>query len=175
MIVAKISHNIGLKGHIIDVHERKDSIVINVAKILLEDVILKLCLKTVHEKDFEFNCDHCGKYINKLFMNHTKHWNEITAVYENKDFNCDQCGKYFARGCNLKVLKMFMIFIHELWTLWPIFHQSIQFAGNLSQNQNSEEQRHYDCESWGRSSTQLENLNKHIMGIHAGQRNYKCV
>ena len=36
-------------------------------------------------------------------MNHTKHWNEITAVYENKDFNCDQCGKYFARGCNLKV------------------------------------------------------------------------
>ena len=65
--------------------------------------------------------------------------------------------------------------IHELWTLLPIFHQSIQFAGNLSQNQNSEEQRHYDCESWGRSSTQLENLDKHIMGIHARQRNHKCV
>ena len=47
--------------------------------------------------------------------------------------------------------------------------------GNLSQNQNSEAQRHYDCDSWGRTSTQLENLDKHIMGIHAGQRNYKCV
>ena len=73
------------------------------------------------------------------------------------------------------LFKMFMKFIHELWTLWQIFNQSIQFVGNLSQNQNSEEQRHYDCESWGRSSTQLQNLNKHIMGIHAGQRNYKCV
>ena len=31
------------------------------------------------------------------YMNHTKHWTEITAVYENKNFNCDQCGKYFAR------------------------------------------------------------------------------
>ena len=33
------THNIGLKGHITDDHERKDSIVINVANILLEDVI----------------------------------------------------------------------------------------------------------------------------------------
>ena len=46
--------------------------------------------------------------------------------------------------------------------------------GNLSQNQNSEAQKH-DCDSCGRSSTQLENLDKHIMGIHARQRNYKCV
>ena len=34
---------------------------------------------------------------------------------------------------------------------------------------------HYDCDSCGKSSTQLVNLNKHIMGIHARQRNYKCV
>ena len=90
-----------------------------------------------------------------------EHWTEITAVYENKNFNCDQCGKYFARWCNLKVLiqNVFMKFIHELWTLWQIFNQSIQFVGNLSQNQNSEAQRHYDCDSCGRSSTQLENLN----------------
>ena len=47
--------------------------------------------------------------------------------------------------------------------------------GNLLQNQNSEAQRNYDCDSCGKSSTQLGNLNKHIMGIHAGQRNYKCV
>ena len=46
--------------------------------------------------------------------------------------------------------------------------------GNLSQNQNSEAQKHY-CDFCGRSSTQLENLDKHIMGIHARQRNYKCV
>ena len=36
-------------------------------------------------------------------------------------------------------------------------------------------QRNYDCDSCGKLSTQLENLNKHIMGIHARQRNYKCV
>ena len=33
------THNIGLKGHITAVHERKDSIVINVAKFLLEYAI----------------------------------------------------------------------------------------------------------------------------------------
>ena len=32
-------HNIGLKEHITDVHERKDSIVINVAKFFLEHSI----------------------------------------------------------------------------------------------------------------------------------------
>ena len=47
--------------------------------------------------------------------------------------------------------------------------------GNLSQNKKSEAQRNCDCDSCGKSSTQLENLNQHIMGIHAGQRNYKCV
>ena len=39
------THNIGLKGHITDDHERKDSIVINVANILLEDVIWKCVYK----------------------------------------------------------------------------------------------------------------------------------
>ena len=33
------THNIGLKEHITDVHEERDLIVINVAKILLEDAI----------------------------------------------------------------------------------------------------------------------------------------
>ena len=33
------THNIGLKGHITAVHERKDSIVTNVAKMWLENAI----------------------------------------------------------------------------------------------------------------------------------------
>ena len=33
--VKNLTHNIGLKGHVTAVHERKDSIVINVAKMLL--------------------------------------------------------------------------------------------------------------------------------------------
>ena len=37
------THNIGLKEYITDVHKRKDSIVINVAKIL------------------HYDCDSCGK------------------------------------------------------------------------------------------------------------------
>ena len=49
------THNIGLKGHITAVHERKDSIVINVfMKKTLNSIV-------VHEKDFELNCDHYGK------------------------------------------------------------------------------------------------------------------
>ena len=47
------------------------------------------------------------------YMNHTKHWTEIIAVYENKNFNCDQCGKYFAKVCNLKVL---IQNVHEIYS-----------------------------------------------------------
>ena len=43
-------HNIGLKEHITDVDERKDSIVINVAKFLLEDVIWKCVYKLFMRK-----------------------------------------------------------------------------------------------------------------------------
>ena len=61
------THNIGLKGHITAVHERKDSIVINVAKFLLYDAILKVFIQIIHEKVFELNCDHCGKNFTKSF------------------------------------------------------------------------------------------------------------
>ena len=131
---------------------------------------MKVCIQILHEKDFEFNCDHCGKNFTKVFnleiciqtlheSHKTLDWIlKITAVYENKKFNCDQCGKYFARACNLKVLIQNVHEIYswiELWTLWQIFHQSIQFVGNLSQNQNSEAQRNYDCDSCGKSSTYI--------------------
>ena len=119
-----------------------------------------MCIQILHEKDFEFNCDHCGKNFTKVFnleiciqtlheSHKTLDWIlKITAVYKYKKFNCDQCGKYFARACNLKVLIQNVHEIYswiELWTLWQIFHQSIQFVGNLLQNQNSEAQRNYDC------------------------------
>ena len=55
MSVAKISHTA--------VHEWKDSIVINVAKILPEDAISPK--------------SSIWKYVYKLFMNNTKHWTEI--------------------------------------------------------------------------------------------------
>ena len=92
--------NIGLKEHITAVHEERDSIMINVAKNLH---YLKVYIEIVHKKNFEFNCDHCGKNFTKVFnleihiQTLNEHWTEITAVYENKNFNCDQCGKYFAR------------------------------------------------------------------------------
>ena len=59
--------NIGLKEHITAIHEERDSIVINVAKILLEDAIwnyfYKMFMKLIHE----FNCEHCGKNFTKAF------------------------------------------------------------------------------------------------------------
>ena len=58
------TQNIGLKTHITAVHEKK-SIVIYVAKILLEDVISKYTYKLF--KDFEFKCDQCDKNFTKAF------------------------------------------------------------------------------------------------------------
>ena len=104
-------------------------------------------------KKTEFNCDHCVQKFHQSLQFGNTYTNsswvtqntglklQITAVYENKKFNCDQCGKNFARGCNLKVLIQNVYEIYswiELWTLWQIFHQSIQFVGNLSQNHNFE-------------------------------------
>ena len=61
--------NIGLKEHITAVHEERDSIMINVAKNLH---YLKVYIEIVHKKNFEFNCDYCGKNFSKAFMNHIK-------------------------------------------------------------------------------------------------------
>ena len=68
-----------------------------------------------------------------------------------KRLNFDQCGKNSARGYKLNDHEIDSWI--ELWTLWQIFHQSIQFVVNLWQNQNSEAQRNYDCDSCGKSST----------------------
>ena len=124
-----------------------NSIVITVAKISLKSSI--------------------WKYVYKLFMNY-----KLVQLYENEKFNCDQCGKYFARRCNLKVL---IQNVHEnswieLWTL-----ANISPKHSICGKSFTKSQRNYDCDSCRKLSTQLENLNKHIMGIHARQRNYKCV
>ena len=97
---------------------------------------------------------------------------KLVQLYENEKFNCDQCGKYFARRCNLKVL---IQNVHEnswieLWTL-----ANISPKHSICGKSFTKSQRNYDCDSCRKLSTQLENLNKHIMGIHARQRNYKCV
>ena len=124
-----------------------NSIVITVAKISLKSSI--------------------WKYVYKLFMNY-----KLVQLYENEKFNCDQCGKYFARRCNLKVL---IQNVHEnswieLWTL-----ANISPKHSICGKSFTKSQRNYDCDSCRKLSTQLENLNKHIMGIHARQRNYKCI
>ena len=74
------THNIGLKGHITAVHERKHTIVITVCKNFTK--VFNLEVQTLHQshKTLDWN------YKLQLFM---------------KIRNCDQCGKNFARGCNL--------------------------------------------------------------------------
>ena len=126
----------------------KISIVINVANILLDDAIWKYLFKMFMKISW--------KYIYKHLMSTGLKLQQFMKIKISIVINVanilldDAIWKY--------LFKMFMK-IHELWTLWQIFNQSIQFVGNLSQNQNSEAQRHYDCDSCGRSSTQLENLN----------------
>ena len=58
----------------------------------------------------------------------------------------------------------------ELWIL-----ANISPKHSICGKSFAKSQRNYDCDSWGKFSTQLENLNKQIMGILARQRNYKCV
>ena len=58
----------------------------------------------------------------------------------------------------------------ELWIL-----ANISPKHSICGKSFAKSQRNYDCDSWGKLSTQLENLNKQIMGILARQRNYKCV
>ena len=60
--------NIGLKEHSTAVHEERDSIMINVAKNLH---YLKVYIEIVHKKNFEFNCDHCGKNL------YASEWSQI--------------------------------------------------------------------------------------------------
>ena len=80
---------------------------------------------------------------------------KITAVYENKNSIVINVANILVEDAIWKYLyKMFMKFIQELnCEHWQIFHQSIQFVVNLWQNQNSEAQRNYDCDSCGKSST----------------------
>ena len=122
--------NIGLKQHITAVHEERDSIVINVAKVLLEDAIWKCSWKKLwiqlwslwqkfhqsfHESDKTLN----WKYKLQLFI-------------KMKRFNFDQCGKIFAKGCNLNdheidsqkkdtykfFMKVFWFSLNKMWILW---------------------------------------------------------
>ena len=45
----------------------KNSLVINVTKLLLEDAIRKYLYKMFMKSIHELNCEHCGKYFTKAF------------------------------------------------------------------------------------------------------------
>ena len=59
--------NIGLKEHITAVHEERDSIVINVAKILLEDAICKCTQKLFMKKTLNSIVITVAKISPKIF------------------------------------------------------------------------------------------------------------
>ena len=81
--------NIGLKGHITAVHEKRFNCY-QCGKNLARECNLKVLTQIFHEKDFEFNCDHCGK--NYIWKDIFKLWItqniglklQITADHENK-------------------------------------------------------------------------------------------
>ena len=92
---------------------KKGSIVINVAKFLLEDAIWKCIYKFFMKKTlnslwwllqkFHQSLIFEKTYIQTLNESHkTQDWNyKSQLIMKRKRFNCDQCGKNFARGCNL--------------------------------------------------------------------------
>ena len=117
------TQNIGLKGHIT---WKKDSIVMNVANIFIENPIWECIYKLFMKKAFNCFCDYCGKNFTKTFKlkkhmqiihesHKTLNWNyKLQLFMKIKRFNCHLCGKIFARVCNLKFLiKIFMKLIHE--------------------------------------------------------------
>jgi len=62
-----ITQNTGQKLKITAVYENKNSIVINVANILVEDAIWNYLYKMFMKSIQELNCEHCGKYFTKAF------------------------------------------------------------------------------------------------------------
>ena len=129
-----------------------NSIVITVAKISLKSSI--------------------WKYVYKLFMNY-----KLVQLYENEKFNCDQCGKYFARRCNLKVL---IQNVHEnswieLWTLANISPKHSICGKSFTKSKLWSTKALWLWFLWKiiHSIRKSKYLNKYIMGIHVGQRNYK--
>ena len=69
--------NIGLKGHITAVHEKRFNCD-QCGKNLAREFNLKVLTQIFHEKDFEFNCVHCGENFTTAFINNQNHWIEIT-------------------------------------------------------------------------------------------------
>ena len=72
----------------------------------------RMLFESVHENNFEFNCDQCGKNFTKAFINQTKHWIEIT------NYSCSWKKKSILIN-GPKILKedaiwMIMKLIHEL-------------------------------------------------------------
>ena len=99
--------NIGLKQHITAVHEERDSIVINVAKLLLEDAIWKCSWKKLWIQLWSL-----WQKFHQSFHESEKtlDWNyKLQLFMKIKRFNFDQCAKNFARGSIWVIMKL----IHE--------------------------------------------------------------
>ena len=115
------------KVHIENVHKRfENTILMSVAKISHKilnwfNLNLKVHKEIVHDKDFEFNCVHCGKTFTTAFMYHLNHWIEITNyTFSINIFNCDQVAKILLEDPFEKMYEIDSWI--ELWTLWQKFH-----------------------------------------------------
>ena len=96
---AKISYKILDWSNILQLFMKKDSIVINVAKLLLEDAIWKCSWKKLWIQLWSlWQKFHQSFHESDKILN----WNyKLQLFMKMKRFNFDQCGKNFARGCNL--------------------------------------------------------------------------
>ena len=112
------TQNIGLKGHIT---WKKDSIVMNVANIFIENPIWECIYKLFMKKTFNCNVITVEKIspkpliwknLCKLFMNHTKHWIEIinySCSWKSKDSIVINVAKFLLEYAIWKSLyKIFM-------------------------------------------------------------------
>ena len=96
---AKISYKILDWSNILQLFMKKDSIVINVAKLLLEDAIWKCSWKKLWIQLWSL-----WQKFHQSFheSDKTLDWNyKLQLFMKMKRFNFDQCGKNFAIGCNL--------------------------------------------------------------------------
>ena len=135
--------------------------------------LLKLHIKTVHDKIKDYNCDLCGK----LFSTRSSLKNHIRIVHEGcKDYKCERCEKAFG---TIQELKFHVKVIHEGFKgdhKCSLCEKTFLSALRLTKHVKitHEGLRPFGCDLCGKRFTKKDSVSIHIDTVHKGLKKYQC-
>ena len=135
--------------------------------------LLKLHIKTVHDKIKDYNCDSCGK----LFSTRSSLKNHIRIVHEGcKDYKCERCEKAFG---TIQELKFHVKVIHEGFKgdhkcslCEKMFYTKTRLTKHVQIVH--EGKRPFGCDLCGKRFTKKDGVSIHIDTVHKGLKKYQC-